>query len=488
MDPRGPSLKSQKLGYPVDGDDEKLVSGLSTVLVASIQEAKDRISQIEFIFCSQLYPHFQIEELEREIGVKCEEIDEGLVLQKNLVEMVQSKAVKIQEAEHWEELHKKLAKQINVENSELLENKKKLDLHEKEKQLLLDKFKCLEEKLNLPHKVRSGTEESSDVVDLYEKAIRQIESVTSEMQEEKKKRLHVTDAYKRLKSQHNYLREKVGLTSENMLHQTKLETDLCKLKNTITEPGLMLESPNTSTDNCNINKVKTEFVEDDFGGLENKTPDTFVATCDMNKVKEERSEDDRGTKSDPPSSSFHHVLKGPTNPKSASLSGTKRSASSWRQTRSHQSRGGTDLHDDFLDTPLENVRANLNKASNNEDLPEPVQKDICMDNSDDETQDVNPKSSPQRKQSSVPLASKKTFKYIEPVRKKAERENLKGVECKQCKKFFDAVLPSDESKDPDGSKQKFRCEHLDGVSRHRYRYVPPMTPEGFWNIGFESEL
>lgn len=390
MDAQGLSLKSQKLGYPVDGDDEKIISGLSTVLVATIQEAKDRISQIEFIFCSQLYPNFQskfkalhkfysearksledqwkqketelllqieemrlenqrvleenrllkdeeakvkeplekellakqrkIEELEREIGKKCEEIDEGLELKKNLVELVQSKVsliaekernlksleeeveklqyalmrkndkmveeiklretlyanhveliskignaekerkrllaeieeldeeaadyrrkarIKTQEVEHREELRKQLIKQIEVKSSELLENKKKLDVHEKEKQLLLDKVKCLEEKLNWPHKVRNATGESFDIVDLYEKAIRQIESVTSELQAEKSKRIHVTDAYKRLKSQHNYLREKVGLTSENMLHQNNLEneSDLSKHKSTITEPG-----------------------------------------------------------------------------------------------------------------------------------------------------------------------------------------------------------------------------------------------------------
>lgn len=220
-----------------------------------------------------------------------------------------------------------------------------------------------------------------------------------------------------------------------------------------------------------------------IAGLENKTPDTFVAPCNLNKVKEETFEDDRGAKSGPPSS-FHHGWKCPNERKSVSLSGTKRPASSsWRQTRPHQGRGGADPHDDFLDTPLENVRSNLKKASNKEDPPEAVQNDISMESSDDETQDVNVnvKNSPQ-KLSSVPLVSQKTFKYIEPVRKKAERENLKGVECKQCKKFYDAVLPGDES------KQNFRCEHLDGVSRHRYRYVPPMTPEGFWNIGFESEL
>lgn len=51
--------KSAQLGHPLDIDDTKYVSGLSTILVATIQEAKDRISQIEYIFCSQLFPNFQ---------------------------------------------------------------------------------------------------------------------------------------------------------------------------------------------------------------------------------------------------------------------------------------------------------------------------------------------------------------------------------------------------------------------------------------------
>ena len=223
-----------------------------------------------------------------------------------------------------------------------------------------------------------------------------------------------------------------------------------------------------------------------YAGLESKTPDTFVV-CETNKLNEEMLDHQKGSKLSPPPSSFHQVLKCPPSSKSAWASGTKRPAS-WRQTRSHQSRVGPDPHDDFLDTPLENVRANINKVSNKEDPPDSIQGDVSMESSDDETQDLNAKISPQKKQSSITLASKKNFKYIEPVRKKAERENLKGVECKQCKKFYDAVLPNGDGKDPDGSKRSWRCEHLDGVSRHRYRYVPPMTPEGFWNIGFESEL
>lgn len=40
-------------------DDLKYISGLSTILVATIQEVKDHVSQMEFIFCSQLFPHIQ---------------------------------------------------------------------------------------------------------------------------------------------------------------------------------------------------------------------------------------------------------------------------------------------------------------------------------------------------------------------------------------------------------------------------------------------
>ncbi|KAH9304292.1 hypothetical protein KI387_008696, partial [Taxus chinensis] len=33
-----------------------------------------------------------------------------------------------------------------------------------------------------------------------------------------------------------------------------------------------------------------------------------------------------------------------------------------------------------------------------------------------------------------------------------------------------------------------RCEHHNEVSQHRYRYVTPATPKGFWNIGFDNDL
>ncbi|KAI4323384.1 hypothetical protein L6164_022996 [Bauhinia variegata] len=617
---KGTSLNSPEFGFPADFDDEKFVSGLSTILVASIQEAKDKISQIEYIFCSQIYPKFQsnsktlqkcysearksledkwkerenelllqieklrlenqrileengslkvedekekvllekelhakqhkIEELEREIGKKSEEFDEGMELQKNLVQLVQSKTSLILEKERQmkeneenkksvlarvsklegeveylqfklREKNEKLAEEVkfretlDVDNKELVTridnsekerkrlfaqvedlegdydkmqkrlrdtkdelakgeelrgeliqqrdlNKKMLDECEKEKKLLLDKVQCLEEKVK-----RS---EACNVIESCQRQPDDNGSILIELQAEKKKRISVTEAYKRLKSQYNFLREKVGLTAENMLHKDKVENeiDLHKHKDLTTARGFKTESTDTSTYASNTNIVRSEIY--DLEGLENKIPDTFAAAAgDTKKVKDEKFEDDRGAKPSPPSPSFRCVPKGPINTNSVSRSGTKRPASSWRQTRSHQSRAGPDPHDDFLDTPLENIRADLSKTSNKGVHSDPIQKDVSMDSSDDETQDLNARCSPQNKQSSIPLPSEKSFKYIEPVRKKAEREKLKGVECKQCKKFYDAVLPNGDGKDLDSSKQGFRCEHLDGVSRHRYR-------------------
>ncbi|XP_004510978.1 protein gamma response 1 [Cicer arietinum] len=456
-------------------DDEKLVSGISTILVASIQEAKDKISQIEYVFCTQLYPNFQsisknsdakrrrIVELEREV-------DEGMVLQKNLVDLIRSKESLLKSCE--EKRKTAIAK---------------LESCESENMKLLGKIVDLEERLGMKTKDVEEMESKLKSVEnegLCKKLVEQVELLTCEVRDEKLKRNRLNEAYKRLKSQHIYLRQKVGLNEENMIRESKFvsESDLAKDQSPIIEPGVAFEDRNIAMDACINAKVNIEIPEEDFGGLEKRSPEVFVAACDTNDVKEKALEDDKGASScRPPSSGFRGVPK--------SVSGTKRPAPLWRQTRSHQSRAGHDLHDDFLDTPLENIRENLiNKDLNKEDLANPIQNDIGLNSSDDETQDLNAKSSPQKKQSSITVAIKKSFKYIEPVRKKAERENLKGVDCKQCRKFYEAVLPNADGKDPNSNKQNIRCEHHDGVSRHRYRYVPPMTPEGFWNIGFESEL
>ncbi|XP_040991149.1 LOW QUALITY PROTEIN: protein gamma response 1-like [Juglans microcarpa x Juglans regia] len=640
--------KSSNLGNPTDCDDAKYVSGLSTILVATIQEAKDRISQIEYIFCSQLFPNFQskskslqkiyfnakkaaedafkerennlklqieslqleklaaleenqalklemekpskdhegktnqllaevrsqqlkIDELEQKLKKSSVEIDEGMELQNRLLQLVQSKASaivnvgkqlkeyeektnellsevarlqekvdelqeelrrktekvadgkelqenlfkkiaslgseilaneqkltdsgkekslmskleclednasklqeelekKTREVEEGRKLQNQLLQQVDLNNTEMSKNKQQLQECENEKKLLLAKATVLEGKINeLQVNLRGKSSEVAEGRDSYKKLLQQIDKKTSELLAEKKRGMEMIVSYKKLKSQYNFLCSRFGLTTENMLPQSD------SLRHN--------QSSIASRDPAN------------------KVLDTFVAPCDTNKVMYDNcfsgsSEDEKGAKlvetmsPDSLASSFPVAPEYPSNVRSAPVAGSKRPASHWRDTRSGQCQGGPEPYDDFLSTPLENVRGNLNKAMKEQvrDPPVPIQKDRNFDYSDDETQDMNVECCPQKQQIAVPMAGRKGFKYVETVRKKADRENLKGIECKQCKKFYDAVLPDEGGSDTSGNQGNFRCEHHEGVSRHRYRYVPPMTPEGFWNIGFESEM
>ncbi|XP_034981447.1 DNA endonuclease RBBP8 isoform X2 [Zootoca vivipara] len=66
------------------------------------------------------------------------------------------------------------------------------------------------------------------------------------------------------------------------------------------------------------------------------------------------------------------------------------------------------------------------------------------------------------------------FPHIEVVRKKEERKKLPGHTCKECEIYY-ADFPEEE-----------REKKLGACSRHRSRYVPPDTPENFWEVGFPS--
>ncbi|KAL8228052.1 hypothetical protein R6Q57_015636 [Mikania cordata] len=623
-----------KQTYHVDGTDTEYISGLSTLLAATIQETKESVSQIEYLFCKQLFPDFQsklkklcseakkaaedewkkketdllvqlktlefeqqkiVEEnqflkmenskmknipsdLEEELKRKTKERAEKRELQKNLrelldlkanmangnekrmeeleeenkdlksnlkskcriieekeesncelLQLVQSKISLIEQKERdikykddkLTELSEKLqilerkigeekelqetlltkmrtsaaeilkTKQIldecetknrvltnqlrilednskrqqkiieqNVSNgSELLKTRHELEELQKEKRLLVVKVKGLEDEVDkLQVEVKSKFKESTEGMELHGKLLQQIEGKNGEIMIERQKRRDVIDAYKKLKSQYNYLCSKSGLTLENMHGSigAKVNKDpLIHDQNILNSPVMDGKSPNSpvpacETTNHNTNQPNTE---------------------DKKEIKMIH-----GSRSSSPSS----VAQPDSNKKTNLSSGTKRPNSHWRDTRPTKNRNGPDPHDDFLDTPLENIKEELKKTIKEElihHLPGPAPKDMNFDSSDDETQDLNAETGPQR-------LEKKSFKYIEPVRKKAERANLKGVECKQCKKFYDAVLPDDGN----NNKQNLRCEHHEGVSRHRYRFAPPSTPEGFWNIGFESEM
>lgn len=66
------------------------------------------------------------------------------------------------------------------------------------------------------------------------------------------------------------------------------------------------------------------------------------------------------------------------------------------------------------------------------------------------------------------------FPHIEVIRKKEERRKLPGHTCKECEMYY-ADIPEEE-----------REKKLASCSRHRFRYIPPNTPENFWEVGFPS--
>ncbi|XP_010426809.1 PREDICTED: protein gamma response 1-like [Camelina sativa] len=596
----------------VDGIEAKYITGLSTIMVATIQEAKDRISQIEYIFCSQLFPNIQsrskalekvysearlgacdawkereksllsqVEELKvenqliksknldlikdkeklaeqldktastplrltslqdyidhlkkklmsrskevndardlycglvqllqvkgsdelsedginmiltevRSLKVKAEDVSKKTLVTENLLKKMEYLSAEVAESERklscveeekqrlttrsqvfeenvgrLEELLRQksdeleegktalevLQSRLNLTERELLECKQKIADHEKEKRVVMGKAKDA-----MPMKqVRYGSYLAADL-----EALRcQSEEKSSELAIQKKKRKELHSLYKKLKDQYGYLCERYGLAADSVFHQGSLDDEYNQMG--------QHEKPAIASSLERKHSEATEVADKVRIGS-----GTSGSNCGKESIIKTVQ---TPITSISPMVQSPGVRSGPSAGKSPQLSGLKRSASIWRDTRSRQSPGGNDPHDDFLDTPIENVKRGAVQVKH-------VHNVAKKDDSDDETQDMNPKPSPSRQRIQVADTSKKSFKHVESVRKKAERENLKGVECKQCKKFYDAVHPEN---DGNGNKS-LRCEHHEGVSRHRYRYAPPMTPEGFWNIGFESEM
>ncbi|KAL0725830.1 hypothetical protein Bca4012_040429 [Brassica carinata] len=560
----------------VDVIEAKYISGLSTVMVATIQEAKDRISQIEYIFCSQLFPNFQskskafekvysdarlaacdawrekekdllsrIEELKVEnLGLvkdkeKLSEENDKLVsmpsrvksledyivhLKRNSIELYTG-LVKVLEVKGSdvlgqdevkmllsevkslkEELCKKtlvtenLLKKVERLSTEGAESERMISDCEEQKQRLMNRLQVFEENVGRLEEMLRQKSDELDVLQgklsLTEREMLECKQKIADHEKEKiakalgdelggmnrrsylaelealrcrskersvelateiKKKNEAISAYKKLKSQYNYLRKRFGLTTDSDLQQSQVRDESNQMGQH--ERPDISKSPERKQPEADKVMIGT-------GSRINNEKESITNTLRTPAISISPITRSPGIRSDP------------SGAKSIQLSGSKRPASIWRDTRSRQSPGGNDPHDDFLDTPIENI-----KRVAVEEKHVPVAAAERDADSDDETQDMNPKPSPSRQRIQVAETSKKSFKHVESVRKKAERENLKGIECKQCKKFYDAVHPENE-----GNGKSLRCEHHEGVSRHRYKYAPPMTPEGFWNIGFESEM
>jgi len=72
-----------------------------------------------------------------------------------------------------------------------------------------------------------------------------------------------------------------------------------------------------------------------------------------------------------------------------------------------------------------------------------------------------------------------TFKYKEVVRGE-KRRALPAHDCEECKKFYDAIC--------DGNSEFNKSDLMKHCGRHRSKFTPDMTPEGFWEMSFTDEV
>lgn len=72
---------------------------------------------------------------------------------------------------------------------------------------------------------------------------------------------------------------------------------------------------------------------------------------------------------------------------------------------------------------------------------------------------------------------RKAFKYKEVIRGKEARSKLPARKCAQCEAFYAAV----------GIKKEDAQDLCDICSRHRSRFAPKETPDGYWNLSLPGD-
>lgn len=92
--------------------------------------------------------------------------------------------------------------------------------------------------------------------------------------------------------------------------------------------------------------------------------------------------------------------------------------------------------------------------------------------------DAKPKPSSSREKNKKQEENKENaYQYVEVVRNREARAALSGHDCVECRKYYEALGGLG-----DAALQKSKC------SRHRARFVPYDTPDGFWNLSFPDSL
>lgn len=130
-----------------------------------------------------------------------------------------------------------------------------------------------------------------------------------------------------------------------------------------------------------------------------------------------------------------------------------------------------DKANDSLDRMFDTSACGEYKSYNTSHMDQDQQSDEDEeeeDDEDDDNEDEADNSMNQRK------PGQPAFAHVAVIRNKEERRKLKGTTCKECEIYY-AHLPEEE-----------RQKKLSNCSRHRFLYIPPCTPENFWEVGFPS--
>lgn len=213
------TANSSKLPYIIpnkggDSGDHKRLTHLSTILVATLQEMKDQVGQIEFLFCSQIFPGFQSHDLDAEEWRKREyDLMQELVESRNLAANLEREKDEI-----WgeKEAAKAIVGVLEKKNADLLSEveglKAKVEVLENEAVDISKRSDC--EKTALLAEL-DGSRTRIEVLE-GEKAMKY-----EEMMVEKENRkavlnrsMKLNEMYKQLKSQYNFLLKKTGLLTE----------------------------------------------------------------------------------------------------------------------------------------------------------------------------------------------------------------------------------------------------------------------------------
>jgi splicing factor 4 len=241
------------------------VSGLSTILVATIQEAKDRISQIEYIFCNQLYPNFQTKSKSLlKIYSDAEEVWKEK--EKHLYELIEKLRVEKQEVVEENKLLKvgkeKSAGEPNEKANVLLaiprNRESKIDELEQE---VMKKYKEVDE----------GMELQNTLLQLVQTKAAMIVDKGRELKTNEEKTNELLAKVKSLEKHVEELQEEDRKKTEKVAEKTELANSLSKKASSLLK--LIEDNEKLRTEHEKEKEqlmYKVECLEENLGGLKKK--------------------------------------------------------------------------------------------------------------------------------------------------------------------------------------------------------------------------